>query len=309
MGIMTGDRSRSFSQSKRDVRPAAGLPQQPLFQDDQQLFDVMSKTNETWTKAHDLALIYLALAYGTDAELSDSELDSIIRSLKGWRREFEMEQVHEVVMEAMAVYLEGDAEAEISRSLQALGLSLSQEERHRALEEVMRIAEADGVVLSTERSLIQVIAHTWEIKAAGDRLLKGSDVSVEKRPSWTLMHDLALIYIVVAHSTDNDLSEAEIGAVVGRLNEWQPELGADEVRGVVHEALTFYSDGPDGEALQASVRAIKDVLPPIQRLAVLDDLVYIAEVDGSFKPEEKAMIGALSQAWDISVRLNGQAVR
>ena len=37
----------------------------------------MIKSNETWTRAHDLALVYVALAYGTDNTLSDEEVETI----------------------------------------------------------------------------------------------------------------------------------------------------------------------------------------------------------------------------------------
>ena len=78
---------------------------------------------------------------------------------------------------------------------------------------------------------------------------------------------MSLICIVLAHSTDNDLSNNEIGAILDRLHHWQPDLADDDLRRVVSDALKFYSSQPDQESLEASVKAIKKTLPPIQRIA------------------------------------------
>lgn len=268
----------------------------------------MQKTNETWTHTHDLALIYVALAYGTDHRLSDEEIDQITAALQRWQDRASTEEVQVVVMEAMAVYLGGETriEVEVVRSMRALKAALAPEERRRALEDVVRIAEADGIVLISERSLIRVLAEEWEIKGTSRRLLERSDVRAEELPAWSLLHDLSLVYLVMAHATDNELTDGEIGVMIERLQEWQPELEEEEVRGVLREALQLYAEEPGRDALGASMSAIRKELPIVQRLAVLDDLTHIAEADGTVNEHEEQMLSTLSQAWGISVRLNGK---
>lgn len=266
----------------------------------------MSQTDDIWTLAHDLALIYIALAYGTDCRLSEAELEAITKRLQGWREEFAREEVHEVVLEAMTIFLEGQTEQEVVRSMQSIKGALSREELRRVLEDIVRIAEADGVLLSNERGLISLLAEVWDLKVTDQNLMDRTAASVQEHTSWSLMHDVGLICLVVAHSTDNDLSKEEIDATVARLGEWQPALGEETVRQILREALAFYATGPDEPALRRSVQAIRDALPMIQRLALLDDLIYIAEADGTFRKEEKEMIRSLAQAWNVSVRLNGQ---
>lgn len=266
----------------------------------------MDMTNETWTNAHDLALVYIALAYGTDYRLSESELGTITRYVSGWRDGAGESEVQEVVMEAMSVFLERPAEQEVVRSMKALRGTLSQDERRRALEEVVRIAEADGVLLSHEQSLISIIADEWDIRQTAESLLAATSATVEERPAWTLLHDLALIGVVVAHSTDNDLAEREIDVILERLGQWQPDLNEEEVRRVLREALAFYATEPGEEELRRSVRALRDALPMMQRLAVLDDLYQIAEADGSLIEAEQAMITSLARALEVNVRFNGQ---
>lgn len=264
----------------------------------------MTKIEESWTYLHDLALLYITLAYGTDHRLSDTELHAITSALCAWNTELEPEQVQEVVLEAAAVFLEEYADTEVIRSIQTLSQVLTPEQLRRALEQVMQIAEADGVLLTSERSIVSILAELWDIKATGKRLIEQSTVESETFPSWTLMHDIGLICVVVAHSTDNELSEREIGAIIEKLHEWQPGMTEEEIRQIIRQALEFYATEPDKEALSNSVQAIRDTLPVLQRLALLDDLVYIARSDEEFTDSEREMITSLSQAWKITVRLD-----
>ena len=267
----------------------------------------MSKLNDTWTRAHDLALIYLGLAYGTDYTLSDEELATVTKALQQWRAAFDVEDVQEVMLEAMTVFLEEDAGDEVVRSMKSLKDLLTEEERCKALEDVVRIAEADGVLLSSEQGLISMLAEVWELKGAGRSLLEKSDVKVEERPAWSLMHDISLIYLVVAHASNNELTDEEIAAMQERLRDWEPQLSADDIRTVLREALAFYADEPDQEMLMHSIQAIRKGLSLVQRLAVLNDLVFIAETDGDLNEHEEQMIRTLARHWKLDVRLNGQA--
>lgn len=267
----------------------------------------MTPQGDTWTRAHDLALVYVALAYGTDCRLTDAELKAITDRLQAWRENFAIDDVQEVVMEAMAVFLEHEAEVEVPRSIQSLAKSLSAEEREQALQDIVHIAEADGVLMNSERSLINTLARSWDVKALSDELISRSSARVEAPKDWTIFHDLSLVYLVMAHSTDAELSTPEIDAIVQRLGDWKRELSEEDVRAIIRSTLRFYAQGPDEQALQESVASIRRSLPVIQRLAALDDLVYIAEADGDVNENERAMIDTLAQAWGVAVRLNGRA--
>ncbi|MFK7845945.1 MAG: TerB family tellurite resistance protein [Rhodothermales bacterium] len=263
----------------------------------------MIKSNETWTRTHDLALVYVALAYGTDNALSDEEVDTIMGTLQKWEDNLTRENVQEIVLEAIAIYMQESASIEVTRTIRTLSQSLSEKERKQALEDVVEIAEADGVLLTSESSLITSLAEIWGIKADAQVLLEQTTATVADDPSWSLLHDMSLICIVLAHSTDNDLANSEINAILERLHHWQPDLGTDELRKVVSEALSFYSSQPDQESLEASVKSIKKTLPPIQRIAFLDDLTHIAHADGVLNDNEKEMIVSLSVAWGVEVKI------
>lgn len=266
----------------------------------------MQDVKQTWTRAHDLALIFIALAYGTDQELHEDELATITDVLQQWRDNFPADEVQVVVMEAVAIFLGDDAELEVHRSTNALKQQLSTTDRQRALEDVVRIAEADGVLLHSEMEVIHKLAEAWGIRAIGERLIEKTSAAVADKPEWSLLHDVGLMYIILAHGSDNTISEEEISAMVTRLKDWQPELDQDAIRRVLREALAFYSAGPDQEALQQSVHTIREMMPVVHRLVLLDDLLFIAEADGEVNDNEKEMIDNLSQSWGVSIRVDGE---
>ena len=126
---------------------------------------------------------------------------------------------------------------------------------------------------------------------------------------WSLLHDLVLVYVVVAHSTDAQLTDPEIEVMLQRINHWMPQGDEDEARAVIRDALEAYAEEPAQEVLQQSVKALKDWLPPIQRILFLDDLNHIARADGTITKSEREMITDLARAWQVVVRLssNGRA--
>lgn len=263
----------------------------------------MNHPEESWTHTHDITLVFLALAYSTDASLSDSEVDSISDALKRWKPDVSSDDIHEIVLEAASVFFESDAEKEVVQSVKSLGEALKIEQRRQILEDAMRIAEADGVLLNSELNVLSILAGAWDIKATKDRLLAETVVRMEGDPEWSVMHDIALMYIIMGHATDGELSDKEIAIMVDRLGEWEPDLEKDQLRGILRTSLQYYGSGLDKDDILDSVKAIKEALPRSQRLIVIDDLVTIAGADGTVKEGEKDMVEMLSSAWNIDVRI------
>lgn len=259
----------------------------------------MVKSNETWTRTHDLALVYIALVFGGGTNITDTILSTVIRSLHKWDDSLSEEGIKEVVLEALTIYIEDDAHVEFTRTVRSLNKQLNQDERKKALEDVLEIAEADGVLQSSERSLITLLAENWDLKDSSKTMLEQSSAAVDEHPSWSLMHDMALICIVLAHSTDNDLSPTEIEKILERLGSWQPDLGKDEITSVVGDAIKAYSAQPGQEVLSACLSSIKEALPIIQRVAFIDDLVSIAQVDDAIIDTERDMIRNISAALGV----------
>lgn len=263
----------------------------------------MHHQDESWTHVHDIALVFLALAYSADAHLSDEEVDTISAALGRWKPEASDHDIHEIVMEAASVFFESDAEKEVVLSVRTLGEALSLDQRRQVLEDVMRIAEADGVLLNAEQNLLSVLAGAWDIKATKDRLIEESTARMENDPDWSVMHDIALMYIIMGHSTDGDLTEEEIRAMIDRLGEWEPDLSEEQLRSILRTALQYYGQGPDKHDIHDSVTAIKESLSRSQRLIILDDLITIARADGEISDQEKDVLENLSNAWKIDIRI------
>lgn len=263
--------------------------------------------SEDWTTSHDLALVYLALAYGTDHELGDNEMRALTGALRDWTVVPSEAQVQEVVMEAATVFLEGDSQAEVRRSIQELGNELSLVQRRQALQDVMRIAEADGVLLEREQGLIHHLADAWSLKDMSEDLVKDTSAVVQRRgEDWGLIHELAFIFIVVAHSANDDLTPPQIDAALDRLQEWRPDLSTEGVRDVFRRALQVYAEEPDQSLIEGSVEALKQALPQVQRLAVIDDLCAVVRADTAPADAGRELIMTLARAWDVNVRFNGQ---
>jgi len=262
---------------------------------------------EAWTTSHDLALIYIALAYGTDHELTESEMEALTGALREWTVVPDDAHIQEIVLEAVTAFLEGDAQAEVRRSIDHLAEKLSPSERRHALRDVVQVAEADGVLLEREQGLIHILADAWSLKELSEDLLAGTTAAVQDRgEAWGLIHELSFLYIIVAHSSDAELSNDEIDVILDRLQEWQPTLSREDLREVFRRALQVYADDPEAALIQGSVEALKEALPLVQRLTALDDLNTVAHADGVPTANERELIENLAKAWDVNVRLNGR---
>jgi len=263
----------------------------------------MQTSNDSWTHFHDMALIFLALAFSTDESLSDGEVDAISSSLKAWKPNATDHDVHEIVLEAASVFFESDPDEEIVQSVRSLGEAFNLEQRRQLLEDAMRLAEADGVLLNSEQNVLSILASVWDIKATKDRLIDESTARLEGDPAWSVMHDIALMYLIMAHGTDGSLSDVEIKTMIERLGEWEPGLDEEAIRSILRTSLEYYAQSPNENDIKDSVLAIKNALPRAQRLVVLDDLVTIAKADGTVKVGEKEIIEMLSSAWNVDVRI------
>ena len=266
----------------------------------------MMNTDDTWTATHDLALIYIALAYGTDQDLSDIELETITDALQEWPLVPGQSDAEEVVIEATAAFIESDAE-EVRRSIRRLRDDLSDAERRHALEDVVRIAEADGVMLEREQGLIGTLAEAWSLKQLSEDLLGASSaIRQDADDEWGLINELAFVYLLTGHSTDEDLNEKEIAIILQRMQQWQPDLTEEGARSILRRIMRLYNEGPVEELIQDSIETLRSALPDVQRLAILDDINCIARVDGDLTDAERDLIQLFARAWDLNVRLNGQ---
>ncbi len=248
-----------------------------------------------------LAFLYLAMGHGTDNYLSGAELEAITDRLHGRYPGLDRAAVQDVVGEAMAVYMESeDFVGTAMDMITSLRDSLRSRQRKAVLDDLLAVAEADGVVLKNERLLLTSLAESW-----GFEIASPDENGVEqKQATWNVLHHLALIYLILAHGTDNELSEQERNVMLRKLMEWEPGYSEDEIREILKTALDQYEQGISEEQFSASIHAVRKDMPANKRMAALNDLVKIANADGVFLDREEDLINQLLVAWEIEPYAN-----
>ena len=113
---------------------------------------------------HDLTLIYLALAHGTDADMDPSEAEEIQRKLKVWFPDVNPSVVQKTTEEVMLVYMGGSREAMVELSAASLREVLVKDERIGVLNDLADLASADGIIVPNEVFFIQKLAQYWDVE-------------------------------------------------------------------------------------------------------------------------------------------------
>lgn len=246
----------------------------------------------------EIAFLYVAAAIEPDGNLSDRELARIQDVLIA-RGIGDREVLHDEVVAALGAFpRESDTRSMmINRIASNLREVLSEEQREGVLHDLTLIARADGVVLEQERAFIDALAGAWGVDAPPMGQLMDSQRAISD--TWDPYHDLALIYLVLAHGTDNELSQSEVNIMLKKLREWQPNLTEERTREILRAAMERYAMGPDDQSIYDAIRSVRRSMPTEKRKAALQDLVQIANADGVFLDNEEDLINNLVAEWDV----------
>lgn len=117
----------------------------------------------------------------------------------------------------------------------------------------------------------------------------------------TLLHDLALLYLGLAHGADEDLDPQETMEIAAKLRRWQPDKDPALIDHVIREATLTYLNGANDQRLHEAVHVLGGQLNKNLLKAILDDLVDIARADGTIVAGEESFITDLADAWDLQV--------
>lgn len=251
-----------------------------------------------------LALLYLNMAHRADDYLTDAELASVTEKLHAHDPSLEWARVQDIVMESLALYTKSDdAEALATQSVRALREVLSPRQKSAVLDDLRHVAGADGVVLDEERGLLASLERHWEVEHRQEQA-PSTEPAADEAAHWGVLHDLAYIYLHLAHATDNELSPQEMQVMLNKLREWQPGYSEEEAQQVMNAAMDCYARGSDEARLERAIGSVRDDLPRAQRMAALNDLIKIANADGVFLDLEEDMINNLLAAWDVDPYAN-----
>lgn len=261
----------------------------------------MNFTDE-WTTAHDLALIYCGLAC-IDRDLTDDEIHAIKAPLSEWVPLTADTTAEEVVQDAATALKQ--SQKEVGTAVRRVGEELGTDECREVLQNLLRIAEADGVLLEAERQLLHRLATAWNLKELPDTEADGAAVVPEDREApWTLFHELAFLFVQMGCIPEDGPSTDTLGAMGTRLREWEPDRSGDEIREALRRAVKALDDHTDDPFIEASVETIQEALSPIQHLIVLDDLQAIGQADGPSTREQTRRLQSVAEAWEMSTRFD-----
>lgn len=119
---------------------------------------------DSWSPLHDLALLFLSLTHGTDADLDAQEKDAALRCLKRWFPRAKADQIRRASDEVLFVYLGEGRDSMIQNAAESLRQVLTPEQRIGVLNDLADLAVADGSVQPTEVAFIQRLATYWDIE-------------------------------------------------------------------------------------------------------------------------------------------------
>ena len=247
----------------------------------------------------DIATLCLAAAMTLDGYLSDSELMRIEEILHRHEGASDGRSLHTVIADVLdRMTGEGVSPTElVDTTAERLRTRLTPIQKSMVLDDLREVARADGIVLQEERAFIENLARRWEVASPDDLTPDGGEPA--SHAEWTALHDLALIYLVLAHGTDNDLSRNEVQVMLRKLQEWQPGVTEGIIREVLRDAMDRYAEGPGHERIRRSIRNVREAMPEDQRMAALNDLIQIANADGVFLDDEEDLINDLVAEWEV----------
>ncbi|WP_457651190.1 tellurite resistance TerB family protein [Rhodocaloribacter sp.] len=250
----------------------------------------------------DLALLYVALAHGSDQRLENAELKVIADRLHAWQDRAAGETALGAIKAALEAYVGEASQARIEQAVAHLREACPEEQRRAMLEDFVAIALADDVFLYEEARFIERLATAWDVHpSAGDDGRLWSILEAGRTAGdWTPLHDLALVYLAVAHQPDRDIAEPEREAIAKKIKEWLPEAREADVSAVVREAFRVYAEAFDEATMARALASLKSAVPSHQCAALLADLRYIACADGVMLVEERALIERIARALGLA---------
>ncbi len=238
---------------------------------------------------YEFALLALSLAHGIDDHLSAFELESLSDRLYRHHPGWTQREVHDVVQDALHTYTAAPDRWERARqACVRLAQTLGPSGRQQALDDLLQIARADGLVLEAEKQFVAKIASFWH--AAAPHLPEG----------WTLLHDLVYLNLALALGADEDLTAREMATIRQAVASGPlAPLDQESLSVVIRETLQFYTNHREGVTREAAANRLGNALAPEQRTTILASLIEVANADDRFLDTEEDFINGLVMAWDV----------
>jgi uncharacterized tellurite resistance protein B-like protein len=121
----------------------------------------------------------------------------------------------------------------------------------------------------------------------------------DDKSAWSSLHEMALIYLALLNSSDNDLRSDSVPVTRDLLRSWFPDIDDQRLDQVIQDVLLIQLSTLSDRMLSAAVESLRQSMPRDQRIAVLSELADVAMADGFVIPDEASFIERLAQEWDI----------
>ncbi len=144
-------------------------------------------------------------------------------------------------------------------------------------------------------------SHTASPVSFLEHRIRVKDMSTQGQITLSLLHDLALLYLSLAHGTDDDLAPSESRAMAINLRRWQPDKDPALIDHVIREATLSYLNRANTTRIEDAVQTLKEALPEETRSEILNDMVELARADGKVLAAEGGFIRKVAEAWGIDL--------
>ncbi|MBE2187404.1 MAG: TerB family tellurite resistance protein [Rhodothermales bacterium] len=128
----------------------------------------------------------------------------------------------------------------------------------------------------------------------------------KKVEGWMELHEMALLFIALAHGTDHELAPAEIETGTRLLGKWAPESPESVVKKTLCDVMLAYIAPERDQLIALAAESLRQTLSPNERLGILNDLTDLAYADGKLLPLEVSFIQQLASYWGLTTRARGQ---
>ena len=125
-----------------------------------------------------------------------------------------------------------------------------------------------------------------------------TDWTLPKKGGWSLLHDVALLYLTCMHGPDAEIDAAESEVVKELL---LSKTGSSKATDrVLHDVMLMYVGSSGNEMIATSIASLADSLDASQRQGLLQDFAQIATADGLVHATEVQLISEIAARWGLS---------
>lgn len=254
----------------------------------------MVDTVEHWTRAHDLALMFLSGIHGGKRRLSDHDVERVVEAVRSWNEH--SVPAEEIVLEALLVYSDEGSVPEVLERLAALPGQLSGDEQDEVIQSLLWAADVGARLTAADFDLVGALAGLLCPKVRPVALHEEGRLH---SGAWSTFHDMTLLYLMAVKSRRHVPSPKELASLKHVLRAWlhYPELISPER--ILHEVLEARAQETGGRLLPWSVERLAASLGGFQRMALLADVWELACVEEASTAEVRLLIASVADAWTI----------